>query len=332
MKIVKTFKRLLYNLPNSVIRNLKLTYDLIVQTIYEFADDKAVKMSAALSFYMIFSLSPLLIIVIAVVGFIFGEDAARGELVQQIGGLFGRENAEVIQSVVQNLSAPSSGVIATIISGGVIIFASAGIFVELKESLNIIWGVEPKPAGIWGFLRNRAKSFVMVLFIMLLLFASIIATTALSTINSFLEGNLNTYIPGWQYLNYFLSYIIMTVLFAIVYKFLPDVSIKWKYVWFGAFITSLLFSLGKFLIGLYMTHTSYQSIFGAAGSLVVFMAWVYYSSFIFFFGAEFTQVYRNKFAKTPLRPNKYSVKIEKVTKLISDAVGEISESNEKNPG
>ena len=171
MKIVKTFKRLLYNLPNSVIRNLKLTYDLIVQTIYEFADDKAVKMSAALSFYMIFSLSPLLIIVIAVVGFIFGEDAARGELVQQIGGLFGRENAAVIQSVVQNLSAPSSGVIATIISGGVIIFASAGIFVELKESLNIIWGVEPKPAGIWGFLRNRAKFFVMVLFFMLFIFA-----------------------------------------------------------------------------------------------------------------------------------------------------------------
>lgn len=332
MNLVKMFKKLVYGLPHKVIRNTKITYELIVQTIYEFADDKAVKMSAALSFYMIFSLSPLLIIVIAVVGFIFGQDAARGELVDQIAGLFGQANAEVIQSVVQNLSTPSSGIVATIISGGIIIFASAGIFVELKESLNIIWGVEPKPAGIWGFLRNRAKSFVMVLFIMLLLFASILATTALSAINGFLEGNLNTYIPGWQYLNYFLSYIIMTVLFATIYKFLPDVIIRWKYIWFGAFITSLLFALGKFLIGLYMTHTSYQSIFGAAGSLVVFMAWIYYSSFIFFFGAEFTQVYRNKYADTPLRPNKYSVKIEKVTKLISDAVGEISESNEKNPG
>lgn len=321
MSIVKLLKKLIYRIfPRFFLHKVKTLYKLLEQTAFEFVDDKAVKMSAALSFYMIFSLSPLIIILIAVIGFIFGEEAAKGEIVAQIQEAIGTQNAEIVQGLIQNISAPSSGIVATIVSACIIIFGSAGIFVELKESLNMIWGVETKPAGIIGFLRNRAKSFVMVLFIMLLLFASIIATTFLSSVNSYLEGNLNTVIPGWQIINYFLSYVLITVLIAIIYKFLPDVKVQWKYIWLGAFITSLLFALGKYLIGLYMESSSYASLFGAAGSLVVFMAWIYYSAFIFFFGAEFTQVYRNKYAKAPLLTNNYAVKIGKITDLINDAV------------
>lgn len=330
MRIVKTFKKIVYRIfPRFVLHKIKAIYQLLEQTAFEFADDKAVKMSAALSFYMIFSLTPLIVILIAVIGFIFGEDAAKGEIVMQIQDAIGKENAEIVQSLIQNISAPSSGIIATIISSAIIIFGSAGIFVELKESLNMIWGVEPKPDGIWSFLRARAKSFVMVLIIMLLLFASIMISTILSGFNSFLEGNLNTVIPGWQYVNYFLSYVLITVLIAIIYKFLPDVKVQWKYIWFGAIITSLLFSLGKYLIGIYLSESSYGSIFGAAGSLVVFMAWIYYSSFIFFFGAEFTQVYRNKYAKAPLLTNNYAVKIGKITDLINDAM---EKKKEESPG
>jgi membrane protein len=319
-KIIRFFKKIIYCLPRGFLHRVKETYQILVQTIYEFIDDKAVKMSAALSFYMIFSLSPLLVIVMAVVGFFFGDEAATGQVVTQIQDLIGKENAEVVQSIIQNASIPSSSILATTIGVIVIIFASAGIFVELKESLDTIWGVEPIPAGIIGFLRSRAKSFVMVLFIMLLLFASILASTILSGVNNFMEGNLNEVIPGWQYINLFLSYVLITVLFAIIYKFLPDVKVQWKYIWMGALLTSLLFSLGKYLIGIYMAKTSYDSIFGAAGSLVIFMAWIYYSSFIFFFGAEFTQVYRNKYSKAPLLTNRYAIKVEKVTNLINEAV------------
>lgn len=331
-KIIRFFKKIIYSLPRSFLHRVREIYQILVQTIYEFIDDKAVKMSAALSFYMIFSLSPLLVIVMAVVGFVFGDEAATGQVVTQIQDLIGKENAEVVQSIIQNASIPSSSILATAIGLTVIIFASAGIFVELKESLNMIWGVEPIPAGIIGFLRGRAKSFVMVLFIMLLLFASIIASTILSGVNNFMEGNLSEVIPGWQYINLFLSYVLITVLFAIIYKFLPDVKVQWKYIWMGAILTSLLFSLGKYLIGIYMAKSSYNSIFGAAGSLVVFMAWIYYSSFIFFFGAEFTQVYRNKYSKAPLLTNKYAIKVEKVTNLINEAVEQSATTQKKTPG
>ncbi|MCB0721912.1 MAG: YihY/virulence factor BrkB family protein [Ignavibacteriae bacterium] len=328
-KILRFFKRLIFSLPRSFLHRVKEIYGLLVQTIYEFADDKAVKMSAALSFYMIFSLSPLLIIIVAVLGFIFGQDAASGQIVAQIQDTIGKENAEVVQSLLQNVSTPSSGIIATIVGGGIIIFASAGIFVELKESLNMIWGVEPVPAGILGFLRNRAKSFVMVLIIMLLLFVTIISSTALSTINNVMDGKLSDFVPGWQYINIFLNYIMTTVLIAVIYKFLPDVIVRWRFVWLGALITALLLALGKYLIGVYMAESSYKSLFGAAGSLVIFMIWIYYSSFIFFFGAEFTQVYRNKYAITPLRTNKYALKVEKVTSLINDAMEKVEEKTPK---
>jgi membrane protein len=146
-----------------------------------------------------------------------------------------------------------------------------------------------------------------------------------------MNGHLSDVIPGWQYVNIFLSYVLITILFATIYKFLPDVKVEWKYIWLGAIITSVLFSLGKFLIGIYMSKSSYQSIFGAAGSLVVFMAWIYYSSFIFFFSAEFMQVYRKKYAKSPLIVNRYAIKVEKVTNLINDAVEQSANLQEKAP-
>ncbi len=307
----------------SVATRAKEGFSLIGTTYIELLDDKVFKMTAALSYYTLFSLAPLLIIVIAVAGFIFGEDAARGQIVGQIQGLIGTSGAEVVQSLIKNAAFSSGGVIATIISIVIILLGSMGVFIELKESLNIIWGVEPRPGKpILLLIKTRIGAFSMVLIMGFLLLVSLMMSAFIAILSSYMGAHFPVLLPVVEILNIIVSFVIMTILFAMIFKFLPDVELKWRYVWFGSVITSLFFSAGKYLIGLYIGSSSYSSSFGAAGSLVVMLVWLNFSALIMFFGAEYTQLYRKKYSNSPLVAKKDAIVIPKVSQLVKDEMEE----------
>ncbi len=282
---------------------------LFQETFKEWSEDKASRLAAALAYYTIFSIAPLLIIVIAVVGAVFGEEAARGEIVRQIQGLVGRQGAELIETAIQNANQPQTGTIASIISIAVLLLGATGLFIELQDALNTIWEVKPKPGrGVNNMVRQRALSFAMVLGIGFLLLVSLVISAGLSAIVTFFS-NL---VPGvdflWQFVNFLLSFAITTILFGLIFKVLPDAKVTWGDVIIGASITSLLFSIGRFLLGQYLGNSSFGSAYGAAGSLVVILAWIYYAAQILFFGAEFTQVYARRYG-SGIRPTKNAVSI-----------------------
>lgn len=277
---------------------MKKAWRLLKETFAEWNDDKASQMAAALAYYTVFSLAPLLIIVIAIAGFFFGEEAARGEIVGQIEGLVGRDGATVIQTALENTHRPGSGVgiIASLISIAVLIFGASGVFVQLQEALNEIWDVVPNAKqGVGNVVRKRAMSFAVVLSIGFLLLVSLVVSAALSAINTFASGLLPGFDVLWSLINLVISFVVTTLLFALIYKYLPDVDVAWRDVWVGATLTSILFSVGRYLIGLYLGNSSFGSTYGAAGSLVILLAWIYYSVQILFFGAEFTQVYARRY-------------------------------------
>lgn len=306
----------------------KNLWSLIVETYFEFLDDKAFKMSAALSFYAALSIGPLLIIVIAIAGFLFGEEAARGEIFKQINYLVGGDGATMIETILKGAADKTTGIFATIFSFILLVFGSIGVFIELQESLNIIWGVELRPGkGMWGFIKTRLISFSMVVAIGFLLIVSLIINAAISLLNNYVSNITDIFIPYAQAFNIIFSFLIITALFALIFKYLPYVLISWKYVWLGAFITSALFSIGKYLIGLYLGSSSYTSTYGAAASLVILLIWIYYSGLILFFGAELTQVYRKKFGEVPLKADADSVRIPKVSQLVADSVREEKQLN-----
>ena len=275
---------------------LRLIFDLLKTTFNEWNEDKVPRLAAALAYYTAFSIAPLLIIVIAVAGLAFGREAARGQIVSQIEGQIGTETAEVIQTMIEATNKEDTGILATIIGVVAVILGAAGFFGQLQDALNTVWEVAPKPGGgIVGMLKSRFLSFTMVLGIGFLLIVSLLASTALSYVSNFVVGVM----PGAEFLaqvlNFIISFLVITLLFAMIYKVLPDVVIAWKDVWIGAAITALLFTIGKFLLGLYLGSSSISSSYGAAGSLVVLLVWVYYSAQILLFGAEFTQVYARRY-------------------------------------
>jgi membrane protein len=285
---------------------LRTIFQLIRETFQEWQEDKASQLAAALAYYTVFSITPLLIIAIAIAGSIFGQEAARGEIVGQIQGLVGRKGAEVIQVALDNASQPDLSSIASLISVVILLIGASGVFAQLQEALNSIWNVKPKPGtGIWDLIRKRLLSFGMVLAIGFLLLVSLIVSAALSGLSNF----RSTVLPGfdffWQILNFVISFGFISLLFALMYKYLPDVKITWRDVSVGAMITALLFTIGKFVLGLYLGGGSFGSSYGAAGSLVIFLAWVYYSAQILLFGAEFTQVYARRYG-SQIRPNRHS--------------------------
>jgi membrane protein len=272
---------------------LKITYS-------QWRRDQASLMAAALAYYTVFSLAPLSIIVIAIAGSVFGEQAAKGELVAQIQDVIGRDGAQLIQTAIENASQldPSQGPIPTIINIGVLLFGASVVFTQLQKSLNRIWELEVKPGnGIKHFLRKRLLSFSMVLVIAFLLLVSLVISTILVILGNYLRGLVPGFTYLWQVTNFFVSFGIVTLLFAMIFKILPDANIAWKDVWMGAAITAVLFDIGKFLLGFYLGHTSLASAYGAAGSLVIILTWVFYSAQIMFLGAEFTQVYVRKWGK-----------------------------------
>ncbi len=276
---------------------IKQLFRLLKLSFSEWQKDNAGRLAAALSYYTIFSLAPILIIAIAVAGVIFGQEAAQGEIVRQLQGTIGTEGAEIIETMIENTRETGSGIWATLISVGVLLFGATGLFNQLQGSLNTIWNVKPKPGrGIKGIIQDRFLSFAMILTIGFLLLVSLIFSAALAAFGNYFSHLVPDMLMGlWQVLDFFLSFGVITVLFALIYKVLPDVKIGWSDVWLGAIVTALLFVLGKTLIGLYLGNSTIGSTYGAAGSLVVLLLWVNFSAQILFFGAEFTQVYANRY-------------------------------------
>lgn len=257
----------------------------------DFVEDNALRLSAALAYYAIFSIAPLLVIAIAVAGLIFGAEAARGEIQGQLSGMIGADAAKGVQSMVESAGEKATGgVWATIIGVAAMLFGASGVFAQLKDALNTIWEVKTKAGlGIWGFVRERLLSFGMVLVIGFLLLTSLLLSTALGAAGNWFSHLLSTPAWVWQIVNFLVSFGVITLLFALIFKVLPDVTVGWRAVWVGALFTSLLFNLGKFLLAWYLSGQS--SSYGVAGAAVVLLLWVYYASCILFAGAEFTQVY-----------------------------------------
>lgn len=276
--------------------NFKAIGRLLQETFRKWNEDGASRLAAALAYYTIFSIAPLLIIVIAIAGSVFGEDAARGAIEQELQGLLGSTGAQVIQTAIQNASKPHQGAIASIISIFVLLFGATGVFAELQNALNTIWNVQVKPGRkVRNIVRQRFLSFAMVLGIGFLLLVSLVISAILATLVNYFKN----VIPGvdllWRLVNVGLGFIVTTMLFGLIFKVLPDVKIKWSDVLTGAALTAILFSIGRFLLGEYLGKSSLSSTYGAAGSIVVILVWVYYTAQILFFGAEFTQVYAQKY-------------------------------------
>jgi membrane protein len=251
--------------------------------------DKAPRLGAALAYYALFSMAPLLILATAIAGLAFGQEAVEGELVDQLSGLLGKEGGVAVQTMIANARKPSTNILATIVGMVILFVGASGVFGQLQDALNTIWEVKPKPGrGIIGALKARFTSFAMVLVIGFLLLISLVVSTALTALGKWLGADDVWF---WQILNQVVSLAVITGLFAMIFKVLPDAQVEWRDVWFGAVITSLLFVIGKFLISFYLGHSSVASVHGAAASVVVLLVWLYYSAQILLFGAEITQAH-----------------------------------------
>jgi membrane protein len=271
-------------------------WGLLRTTVHEWSEDKVPRLGAALAFYSVLSIAPLLLIAIAVAAMVFGREAASGQLVTQMRGMVGPEGAKAIQEMLANNQKPGVGSIAAIIGFATLLFAASGVFGQLQDAMNTIWEVQPKPGrGILGTIRDRFLSFAMVLGSGFLLLVSLLLSTAVAATFQFAVGLAPGLKPLLQVGDTVVSAVVVTLLFALIFKLLPDAKIAWRDVWVGAILTTILFIAGKALIGLYLGQSSYASAYGAAGSLVVLLVWIYYSSQILFFGAEFTQVYANRY-------------------------------------
>jgi membrane protein len=280
----------------SILNVLRKAARLFKTAGAEWSNDNAPRLGASLSYYTIFSMAPVLLLVIAVAGLALGEKAAQGKIVEQLSGLMGPDAAKAIQLMLEKASHRGGGIVATVVGGITLIVGATGVMIELQDALNVVWKVVAKPGrGIKGIVRDRLLSFGIVLGFGFLLLVSLVLSAGVSMLDSWM-GSL---MPGWIVVGYLLSYGLslglVAFVLAAIFKILPDVKITWRDVWVGALVTSVLFHLGKFGISLYIGKASVASTFGAAGSLAVLLVWVYYSSQIVLFGAEFTRAYANEY-------------------------------------
>jgi membrane protein len=275
----------------------KSIWQFLKTTINEWVEAEPFQLAAALSYYTLFSLAPLLLIAIGVAGFVFGREAAQNQIVETLQGMIGQDSATAVQEMIQaSNEKPKTGMISTIIGFVALLFGAGGVVGQLQTSLNKMWEVTPKPGqGIWGFLRQRFFSFAMVLAIGFLLLVSLVVTAVLSSFTGMLSSLLGDATLIAHAIDILVSFGFVTLLFALIYKYVPDVEIEWRDVWVGAALTAILFTIGKYLIGLYIGTSGVSSTFGAAGSLITILVWVYYSSLIFFLGAEFTRVFATQY-------------------------------------
>jgi membrane protein len=270
-------------------------WSLLKQAVQAWSNDYAPSMGAALSYYTLFSIAPLLLIVISVAGWFFGDEAVRGELTGALQGLMGEEGAKAIESLLAAASQPKEGIIATVIGVFVLLLGATTVFGELQNDLDRIWRAPQREemGGVWKLLHNRLLSIGMILGIAFLLMVSLVLDAVLQALGKMWGNALWQWLA--QLLNMVVAFGLTTTVFALIYKLMPRAKIEWHDVWVGAAVTALLFAIGKFLIGLYIGRSAVASTFGAAGSLVVVMIWVYYSAQIFLLGAEFTWVYAHSY-------------------------------------
>jgi membrane protein len=286
-------------------------FQLLKDAASDWVDDGAMRLSSSLAYYAIFSLAPLLVIVISMAGLVFGEDAARGQLSQQIATLAGKGAGDAIQAAVQSSATQkSAGAFATGIGTALLLFGASTVFAELKDALNAIWGVVVKPGRpFFTLVRDRFFSFSIVLAIGFLLLVSLVISVLLAGLSHYMSGRFQFPPAVWQAGDFVISFVVISGLFAMIFKWLPNVRLRWRDVWLGAVTTSLLFTLGKFVIGYYLATSSIASSFGAAGSVVIVLAWIYYSSCILFFGAEITKGYVRGFG-SGIVPNSRAVLVD----------------------
>jgi membrane protein len=286
--------------------SLKAIWNLLKSSVTAWIDDKAPRLGAALSFYTVFALPPLFMIALFIASLVFNPAAVQSQMFSEVGGLIGKKSADAIESAMAAQYQTDRGTFAGAAAIITLLVTSTGMFIELQDALNTIWKVEPKPGhSLMGFVRNRLMSFAVVVAIAFLLLVSLIISAALAALSRY----VNELLPGLGVLSLvasdLVSFIVITVLFALIFKILPDVKIAWRDVWIGGAVTSLLFTLGKFLLGWYLGRSTTISAYGAAGSLVLILLWVYYSAQILFFGAEVTKVYATRFERN-VQPASYA--------------------------
>jgi membrane protein len=271
-------------------------WQLAKESVSAWVDDYAPSMGAALAYYTLFSIAPLLLIVIAVAGFFLDREAAQGAIVVQLDALMGEEGAIAVEGLLESASEPGRGAVATVVGGVTLLIGATTVFAELQSALDRIWKVpaRERASGLWSLLRQRLLAFGMILVLGLLLLVSLVISAALAALGQWWSG----FFEGWEaalhVINFVVSFALTTGLFAAMYKLMPRAEVSWRHVWVGAVVTALLFTIGKFLIGLYIGKSGVTSGFGAAGSMVVLLIWVYYSAQIFLLGAEFTRVYAER--------------------------------------
>lgn len=277
--------------------NPRALFELCKQSVASWRADYAPSMGAALAYYTVFSVAPLILIVISVVGLVFGRDEARGEISAQLSGLMGDDGARAVQSMLEALNKPAQGIFATLVGIVLLLVGATTVFGELQDALDRIWRAPARNegGGIFGLMRARLLSFSMIMGIGFLLMVSLVASAALAALGEWWAPIFGGWATLAQGVNFVFSFLMVTVVFAMIYKIMPRVSVQWRDVWVGATVTAVLFTIGKHLIGLYIGKTSLASGYGAAGSLVVVLVWVYYSAQIFLLGVEFTWVYAHAY-------------------------------------
>ena len=275
--------------------SLATLWQLAKETATEWMNAKPFRLAAALAYYTLFSIAPLLVVALGIAGLVFGEDAARGQIFGPLQSLLGAKSADAVQNAVAAASVKSSGLFATVTGLATLLLGASAVFAELQDALNTIWDVKPPPsAGLWDAIRKRLLSASMVAVIGFLLLVSLAVSAMLNAIGAYMGGVLPVSAFVLEMVNFLVSFGVITLLFAAIYKVLPDIDNKWSDVWIGAIATAGLFTVGKTAIGLYIGQAALDSTYGAAGSLLVVLVWVYYSSLILFFGAEFTHVYARR--------------------------------------
>lgn len=286
---------------------------IMKDTFTGFIDDKALKLSAALSYYTVFSLGPLLLLLISLVGVFFGRDAVQGKLFGEINGLIGNEAAAQVQEIIKNMELNGDSTTAVIIGAITLLIGATTIFGEIQDSINIIWRVKAKPKRGWlKLLKDRLLSSSLIIALGFLLIVSLVVNGAVQALSEWLQG----YFPDvtvvlFNIVNLIISFIVIMTLFGVIFKVLPDVKIAWRDVRAGAFFTALLFMVGRLLIGFYITTTGTANSYGAAGSIIIILVWVYYTAAIMYLGAEFTRAYAN-YTGLKIRPADYAVVVEQV--------------------
>ncbi|MBA9076012.1 YihY/virulence factor BrkB family protein [Rufibacter quisquiliarum] len=303
-------------------------WSLTKETALDFLDNNSFQKGAALAYYTVFALPPILIIMINIAGAFFGRDQVRGQVYRQLRELLGSRGATDIQQMVESINRSSDFNWATIIGVITLLIGATGVFVSLQESLNQIWGVKPKPRNEYlKLLRDRVLSFAMILAIVFLLLVSLIIHTALVAITNFLTNRVDdSFLQMMSLVNLVVSTGVITFLFALIYKFLPDAMVRWTDVWIGSLVTAVLFTLGKSLLGFYLGNSDFASLYGAAGSIIIVLTWVFYTSQVVFFGAQFTLVYARRYG-TSIYPSDYAVRV--INKEVE--VGHAPVNNEPGP-